>query len=364
MSSDFEEFIDKEYPQLNNTAYFDYKSSGLVSNSQRDRLNELSQQILSSPHSSEDQSEFDRISALFRKSIADMFSTSLINYTVIFFPSPQAALDCIFEGFPWTRGSHYIFHESFQIQNDTAILFAEKLGASLASTESSSSAHSLFCVTYTPTNLEKAKNFAKKSSGLNHILFDATQAAPFDLIDLSNNSVDFILLSMKKICGIELCPTLIRLDTAEQISPLFYGGGAVAFSCARGLIHRSFKSHVKRLENGTPPMINIFEAFEGLNLMRKMKSQYDVVGNVNEVMKFFIDVLQKYPQVRFKVNEELKLVAFEVDGVDANELRMEFIRNKVIFGIDGNDLVASFGIANRKRDVEMFDNVFQRVLNK
>ena len=81
-------------------------------------------------------------------------------------------------------------------------------------------------------------------------------------------------------------------------------------------------------------------------------------------MKLFVQVLEKYPEIKFKQNSEMKIVRFEVVGTDANNLRIALIKNKVIMGIEGNNLVVSLGIANRKIDVKMFDSSLQMVLNK
>ena len=297
------EFVSNEFPQLSDISYFDYKAAALVSKSQQDLLKTLSNELLPSPHSSEDQSEFDRTLSLLRKNIASLFSTSLINYTVILFQTPREALNTIFEGFPWSHGSKYFIDNSFCIDHSDAVKFANKNGAvqQTSLNNESNTSQSLYCMNYTHEDLEKFLSLMKRS-GRNHVLLDSTKTAPYEFVDLSVNNFDFVLLSMKQICGIELCACLIRLDTAEQISPMFYGGGAVAFSCARSFAHRSFKSHTKRLENGTPSLFAIFESYEGLKLMNKMKNSFDVNEIVNSNMELFKHVLDKYESIKYFEN--------------------------------------------------------------
>jgi hypothetical protein len=79
-----------------------------------------------SPHSSEEQSEFDRSLLLLRKKIACLFGVSLINYDVVVFGSAQSALDEIFEGFQWSRGSTFVIDASFTIDPTFSIQFAER----------------------------------------------------------------------------------------------------------------------------------------------------------------------------------------------------------------------------------------------
>jgi hypothetical protein len=77
---------------------------------------------------------------------------------------------------------------------------------------------------------------------------------------------------MTRICGIELCPALMQLEAAELLAPLFFGGGAVAFRCARTNIHRSFRAHSKRFENRTPPQLAIFCALDGIQVMDELRA--------------------------------------------------------------------------------------------
>jgi selenocysteine lyase/cysteine desulfurase len=308
----------------------------------------LGRKLFPSPHSSEEQSDFDRALWFLRTGIADLFSVSLVNYAVVLFGTAQSALDEIFEGFQWSRGSHFIIDSSFKIGTDSSVQFAEKAGAVLATEESSSSAHSLLCLSYSETNLAKAIKFQSRCSGNHHVLVDATRSAPFAFADLSRNSFDFVILSMKKICGIELCPALMRLEAAELLSPFFYGGGAVAFSCARSPTHRNFKSHSKRFENGTPPMLAIFASLDGLNLMNEFRKRGQTVERVNGLIAKLLEGIQGRFDV--KIDDAEKTVFLKLEK--AVELRQALIERGVFVGLEKDYLAISFGIATVEKDVD------------
>jgi selenocysteine lyase/cysteine desulfurase len=345
---DWDSLVASQYPQLAGISYFDYRTSSPSPTIVVDRISSLGRQLFPSPHSSEEQSAFDRALWSLRTGIADLFSVSLLNYAVVIFGTAQSALDEIFEGFQWARGSHFIIDNSFQIGTTSSIQFAEKAGAVPATDESSSSAHSLLCISYSPTNVAKAVKFQSRCSGNHHILVDATQAAPFEFADLSRTSFDFVLLSMTKICGVELCPTLMRLEAAELLSPFFYGGGAVAFSCARSPTHRNFLSHSKRFENGTPPMLAIFSSLDGLRLMNEFRKRENVRERVANLIGRFTGAIEG--RLNWALDEVQKTVFVDIEG--AAQVRQALAEEGVLVGVEGDALAVSFGLPTSERDVD------------
>ena len=352
-----DDFLNKEYPQLANASFFDYHFTSPISESQISEIKNLGNQLIASPHSSEEQSDFDRVLVLLRKSITELFNTNLINYSVILFQTPEFAFDEIFESFPWSNGSHFVIDENFDICSKQSFHYAIKNGATESKKDVASKSHSILCLPYSDENVDVALQYQKKGFGVHHVLFDATPAAPFHFPDLTKNPFDFYLISLKKICGIELCAALIKLQAAEQLRPQFYGGGAVAFSCARDLTHRSFKSHTKRLENGTPPHISIFAAYSGLNLLMKFFSQNKeaITNKLDSYIQQITDFFNEKSNIHFEVNDYTKEITFSVDGKDAKELQLKFIEQKVIIGvIPDNKLRLSFGFGVRDKDISQF----------
>ncbi|OHS95452.1 hypothetical protein TRFO_38459 [Tritrichomonas foetus] len=360
MEEQIEEFINIQYPQLSEATFFDYQFTSPISSQQIQRIKKLSQKLIASPHSSEEQSDFDRTLALLRTTIAELFSTNLINYTVILFQTPEAAIDEIFESFPWGNNSHYVVDDSFELDIANYIHYAEKAGATSGNLNTTSKSKSLLLTTFSEKKIEEASQFQKKGFGLHHVLFDATQSAPFHIPNLTKNPFDFFLLSLKKICGIELCAMLIKLQAAEQLRPQFYGGGAVAFSCAREYIHRNFKSHTKRLENGTPPLVSIFAAYEGINVILKLNKIIEMSKNeerVHSLMRKMEKLItENFTNITCEVNEWKNEIIIEfVDCENPKDLQIKYIEKKVILGINKNNkLRASFGLMNREKDVTNF----------
>jgi selenocysteine lyase/cysteine desulfurase len=346
--TDHDALVTREFPQLADLHYFDYRTRSPLPTVITNRVRSFGRKLFPSPHSSEEQSDFDRALTLLRKGITELFGVSLINYEVVLFGTAQSALDELFESFPWARGSHYIIDKSFKIGTNSAIRFAETAGAVFSTDEASSAARSLLCLSYSIDNLEKAIKFQRRGLGNHHVLLDATQAAPYDFADLTRNSFDFIVLSMVKICGIDLCPTLMKLEAAQLLAPLFYGGGAVAFSCARAFIHRPFRAHSKRFENGTPPQLAIFCALDGLNLMIEFKKKLPVVEIVDQLIKRFLEGIKG--KIEFEVDQVEKTVFLKVN--DPVGVQQQLIRKRIIIGVEGSRVAVSFGIPTREADVD------------
>lgn len=391
-SVQFEEYINNNYPQLNSASFFDYHFTAPISTSQIQKIKSLGQKLIPSPHSSEEQSDFDRTLSFLRSDIAELFSTSLINYSVILYQTRETAINQIFESFPWNNGSNYIIHPNFDYSikiSESTLNFANKLGAKQILKEANdftnsiksvtkSSSHSLLLTSYydQQESINIANMFQKQGFGVHHILLDATPAAPFHYPNLSTHSFDFVLFSLKKICGIELCALLIKLQAAEQLKPQFYGGGAVAFSCARNLTHRNFKSHTKRFENGTPLLLSIFASYEGLNDITKLTNSNitfndDTTNNLSEkidqlMLKMAEQVTQLNSNIKCDVNQWEKTVTFTFDtpGFDAKLMQVKYIENKVIVGVnDNNQICASFGFGVRDADVDHFVEATKSILS-
>jgi selenocysteine lyase/cysteine desulfurase len=342
--SKWEELIARFYPQLSSVSYLDYRTRSPIPSKITSRIASFGHSLMPSPHSSEEQSEFDCSLLLLRKKIASLFGVSLINYDVVVFGSAQSALDEIFEGFQWSRGSTFVIDPSFTIDPTSSIQFAERAGARPGIPEVSSSAHSLFCISYSPANSARASDFRRRRPGSSHVLIDATCAAPWAFADLSRNTFDFVLLSMTRICGVELCPALMRLEAAELLAPFFFGGGAVAFSCARTNVHRSYRAHSKRFENGTPPQLAIFCALDGIAVMEELKG----AGAGEGAMARFVEAAGARWELE---SDEVELVV-KVRCPAAAEVRKSLAAKKVFVGCEDDAIVVSFGLPTRERDID------------
>lgn len=393
MSINFEEYISSKYPQLSDTAFLDYNFTAPISTSQIQKIKSLSQKLIPSPHSSEEQSDFDRTISLLRSKIAELFSTNLINYSVILFQNREAAIDEIFESFPWNNGSHYIIHPNFDKNIkllESTFNFAHASGANQILKESKdftkdikyvtkSGAHSLLLTSFydNQKSLDISKQYLKQGFGVHHVLFDATSAAPFHYPNLSTNSFDFVLLSFKKICGIDLCALLVKLQSAEQLKPQFYGGGAVAFSCARSLVHRNFKSHTKRFENGTPLLLSIFASYEGLVDLTKFvnseitfseESTANLSEKIDQLMTKMVDQINQLQQnIKCEIDQWAKKVTINFEDekfADAKMMQVKYIENRVIVGVNANNQIfASFGFGVRDSDVDHFIEATKNILS-
>ena len=232
MAQELDSLIAEQYPQLSDLAFFDFAHEAPIPKAVMARIKTLGHRLLPSPHSSEEQSEFDRVLMLLRKEVAGLFSVSLANFDVVVFGTPEAAVEAVFESFR-SRESRYVVHESFGIDTAGAEKLAELAGVKKAAFDSAVSGPTLLCVSGTQSGVALATEFRSRKPGSVYVLANATPAAPFWFVDLIQNSCDFVLLSMKPICGIEICLALFKKEAAELLVPAFYGGGAVAFSCER-----------------------------------------------------------------------------------------------------------------------------------
>ena len=342
-----EELIQQQYPQLSNIAFFDYTREAPIPTSSLEKMNSLGHKLMPSPHSSEEQSEFDRVLMLLRKSSATLFNVSLANFDVIVFGSAESALNTIFESFRWTNGSKFIIDESFSIPTESSIPFAMAAGATKGDVNSPVVANSLLCVSSGPSGSAASSRFRGKKPGNEFVLADATRSAPYNFADIENEGFDYVLLSMKQICGIDLCLGLFKKVSAELLVPSFYGGGAVAFSCARALIHRNFSSNTKRFENGTPPLMSIFAAYEGLCLMNTIREMVDVNERVNAQMRRLASDLGEDKVV---INDEFKIVYIATENAD--ETRAMLLGKRVICGVENGRLRVSFGLSTTEKDID------------
>ena len=113
MTEELEALVGGQFPQLRDIAFLDYDKEWPVPLVSIETTKSLGNKLLPSPHSSEEQSDFDRTLMLLRKAAADLCSVSLANFDVIVFGTAEAALDAIFESFGWTPGSKYIIDDTY-----------------------------------------------------------------------------------------------------------------------------------------------------------------------------------------------------------------------------------------------------------
>ena len=329
------------FPQLEGKGYFASALQAPLSLQQTNFLKEFSTRITPAPHSSEDQSLFDRNSSVFREKICGFLHTSLVQHAVIFYQDKQTALDSIFESFPWVEGSQYIIG----LDEDMSYPLQFASVATEGSSNSVSKTHSLYCTTI--DHLDEAMKYRNRVIGKHHVLIDLVDS--YD-IDLSHVPVDFTLLSFPQICGIGLCAAVVRLDTCCLMTPKFYGGGTIAFACARSGAHRSFKSHSARLENGTPSFLNILLAYEGFKVFLSME---DI--DTCEYARRFADIVKKHSD-RLSIEHIGKRVVMRPLLCSAEEFQRTLIERSVFLTVKDNLLVASFGKFNRDEDLRILDN--------
>jgi hypothetical protein len=149
--------IARFYPELSSVCYLDHRTRSPIPSLIPLRISSFGRSLFPSPHSSEEQSEFDWSLLLLRKKATSLFGVSLMNCDVVLFGFAQSALDEIFAGFQWSAGSQFLTNPSFTIDSTSAINFAEAAGARPGQPDISSSAHSLLCIVYSPTNSARAR---------------------------------------------------------------------------------------------------------------------------------------------------------------------------------------------------------------
>lgn len=360
-----EEFISQQYSQLQDLVYCDYSRQCPISQNQIDKIQMLGQKIQPSPHSSEDLSEFDRVLDLLREDLTHIFNTSRVRYATVLFPDMKSAIDSIFEGFPWSEGSHFLLDTENSInQNDFSwsINFAISSGATqvdfsnLKSVRSHS--HSLLYCTYRPDLLPEITSFVNNGSGNHQVILDATALAPYEYPNLFEHSLDFCVISLERVCGSHLCACLMRLDTADLLAPHFYGGGAVAFSCARTFTHRNFRSHTKRFENGTPSIMHIFTAYYGLQTVNKILSFEEAKENITNVFNGFMEMLRvKFPTLPVHPDPEAHLVHIEFQN--ASDVHQKLLSKRICTGLEDGAIRFSFGICSKMADIDIISQALE-----
>jgi hypothetical protein len=248
-----------------------------LSESQKEFSTIFSKTIQPSPHSAgEEETDLSRATMMLRERVPQFFNTSQIQYVVILFPTIFCALDQSFEGFPWVENSDLLYSEDFELADHSIFEKFKLKPKSLNSNNIKTRPRSLFCFNSQPSQIESFNQLKSQHPGIVHGICDATHQAPVSFPNLSSNSIDFVLLKLRPLFGATLCACLMKVSTADLLAHLFYGGGVVSFSCARAFSHRNFTDQAKRLENGTPSMVNIFIANEGINLFNKIRiAEYD-----------------------------------------------------------------------------------------
>ena len=351
---EIEELISNEYKHLSGTAFFDYGRMAPISQSQIEKMKSVSVKIQPSPHSSEEQSSFDRSLTTIREKLADIFNSSQVSFAAVLFPSRESAIYSIFEGFPWKNGFTLILDKNFHVNLDEAMKFPTALNAQIIESPNPTQKLNqkfLYCFTYEDDILERIDKLRATSDGTRFFICDATKNGAFQLPDLNAVPYDYTLLSLKHICGADVTACLMRLTSADKLVPAFYGGGAVSFSCARKGYHINFKSHSKRFENGTPSMMPIFSGVVGIDLWQKMKK----ICNLNERAEAIIHALSEQLKQYFEVvpNGKYSIRLIKEDA-NAEELQSRFAEKNVFLGVEDNALVASVGIASKMSDVIIF----------
>ena len=360
-NEEIEKLISNEYKHLSETAFFDYEKMAPISQSQIERMKSISVKIQPSPHSSEEQSSFDRSLTTIREKLADIFNSSQVSFAAVLFPSRESAIYSIFEGFPWKNGFTLILDSNFHVNLDEAMKFPTALNAQIIQSPNPNQKLNqkfLYCFTYEDDILERIDKLRATSDGTRFFICDATKNGTFQLPDLNAVPYDYTLLSLKHICGADVTACLMRLTSADKLVPAYYGGGAVSFSCARKGYHVHFKSHSKRFENGTPSMIPIFSGVVGIDLWQKMKK----LCNLEERAQTIINALAEQSKNYFEVipNGKFSIRLIKEDS-NPEELQSLFAERNVFLGVDGNALIASVGIASKMSDVQIFANAAQEI---
>ena len=350
---DIDKILETEYNHLNGQAFFDYQKMAPISQSQIEKMKSFSVKIQPSPHSSEEQSSFDRSLTTIREKLADIFPSRHVSFATVLFPSRESAIYSIFEGFPWKNGFTLILNENFNVNLDEAMKFPTALNAQVIQSPNPSQKLNqkfLYCFTYEEDVFEQVETLRKTSDGTRFFLCDATKNGTFELPDLSSVPYDYTLLSLKHICGADVTACLMRLMSADKLVPAFYGGGAVSFSCARKGYHIHFKSHPKRFENGTPSMMPIFSGVTGIDLWQRMHKVCKLGERAQEIIKQLSTKMTPYFDVIPNGKYSVRLVK---EDANAEELQCLFAERNVFLGVEGNSLIASVGIASTFADVDL-----------
>lgn len=349
--STIDEIIFDEYTHLNNKAFFDYETTSPVSKTQINKIKTIFKKIQPSPHSSEEQSIFDRSTFYLRENIADLFFSNQLRCSVVIFPTREAALDLIFESFPW-NGYKLVVDDDF-IDISCSKSFLDKYGVTVLKNTGKLPDKSVFCFRYDKNNVPK-----KDHSGSNFFVCDSTRNGCFDLPNLSNSPFDFTLLNLKQVCGADVCVLVLREVSADKLVPFFYGGGAIRFSCATTMDHENFESHSKRFENGTPSMLPIFSACGGIELLKKLKK----VGNFSERAKDLCGDLESILRKKLDiVHRSDYTIKFKSKTISPSDLYNIFIQNNVYFTLKDDYLLAEIGIASHSIELKHLESVVEKI---
>jgi len=350
---DIDTYLSKEYPHLEAASFFDHKRFCPVSKSQIESVKTLGHKLHPSPHSSEEQSDYDRAIVLFREKMADMFGTNQVNYAVVIFPDCDTAINYIFESFPWKAGFNLSISNEFGIDVTPSLVFPKRFNVEVSPIEKTHS-KSLICVPYNEKSLEKIHELRKGSSGTRYFLCDATPLCNYELPDLSSIPLDFVLLNMKQFCGVDMCVAMMKLESADLLVPLYYGGGAVAFSCARKMTHINFRSHTKRFENGTPAVLPLLSAFAGICIKEDINKMVNQKERIKTHTMLFYEAAKSTNKFQVEMVNDFTCT---LATVDAEASWKFFIEKKVYFGLENGKLIATLSVLNSQKDIRRFLDV-------
>jgi hypothetical protein len=203
------------------------------------------ERLLAPPHSTSGSCDFDRALECLRADIAELFTTSVLHYSIVLASSREHALEIVAEGYP-----------GLLIVDSSMGVSAAFITALSRFSVGKDSSRKVVCV-------DAAGREPRPRGG--PVLVQCS--TPFALPNLSEEKCDFALCDLREMCCVPLTCLLIRAEVLQQMSCGFLGGGTAAFVCARSLTHRPLRS-AARFEGGTLPQLTILGARAGVAALR------------------------------------------------------------------------------------------------
>lgn len=297
-----------------NEHYMDYTGSSVYCQSQIDQVfDELRSQMFGNPHSANPSSSMtgDKVEEV-RDLVLKFFNADPAEYQVVFTRSATGALKLVGETFPWSRASTFAYlrenHNSvlgmreyaleaggsFKAVNETFVEHwaqDEECSGNLLQLEGPDGnvrncegedevVHNLFAfpaednfagVKY-PLRWIRQIKAKSTDKAVWRVLVDAAAYVPTQPLDLREVNPDFVALSFYKMFGYPtgLGALIVRVDAAEDLRKLFWGGGAVSLATSSADFHVLKCRPADKLEDGTVNFLDIISLKHGFGMIDKL----------------------------------------------------------------------------------------------
>lgn len=283
----------EEFPQLNDTIYFDYAASMPVCKSQVKSYDVFRDECVRNPHSGAKTSRTFSEVEMLRSMI--LISTGALpeDYIVSFTHNTTDSIQKI--GSLLKIDNNYEF--SYLVDNHNSILgLAEMMRqrglkvnyVNEVPKNENGEKHIFAFPLYSNFNgkhypLEWVEEH-QKNGGI--VILDAASSM---MPDLSKYKPDFVVMSLLKLTGSHGGILLVRRDRIQLLNDPPPSGGNLLFSCARNGKFKLMSSIVKKLEGGTISYIDLLLGLSGMRVRRAFGSEKEILNHAYSVAKYFKD---------------------------------------------------------------------------